>query len=154
MPLEDILLRFRRVWAPPGPVMGQAGVPADLQARVDDELRELTALLASIDEEGQAVVRAAEEQAAKIVARAHLDAGSAVESAQRGAPAVRAQGAAARIKDRQAAIDALMVGAEKEAVELRDRARTRMNGLVDAVLARTFASVSAEEDDARIVGRG
>ncbi|HEX9100295.1 MAG TPA: hypothetical protein VF956_12475 [Candidatus Dormibacteraeota bacterium] len=154
MPLEDILLRFRRVWAPPGPVMGQAGVPADLQARVDDELRELTALLASIDEECQAVVRAAEEEAAKIVARARADAASAVEAAQHGIPAVRAQGAAARIKDRQAVIDALIVGAQKEAIELRDRARKRMDGVVDTVLAKTFASASAEEGDARIVGGG
>jgi cell division septum initiation protein DivIVA len=153
MPLEDILLRFRRVWAPPGPVMGQAGVPADLQARVEDELRELTALLASIDEEGKAVLRAADEEAAKIIARAGADAASAIEEAQRTAPEVRAAGAALRIKDRQAATDSLLARAHDDAAQLRDRARERMDGFISAAVSRTFASL-AEESDARIVGRG
>lgn len=154
MPLEDILLRFRRVWAPPGPVMGQSGVPSDLQARVDDELRELTALLASIDEEGQAIVRAARTDAAAIVTQARATSERAVEAAQQRRPEVRSQGAAARIKDRQEVIDALMVRAEKEAGELRRRSRTRMDGLVDDVLARTFAGAPLEEGHARVVGGG
>jgi vacuolar-type H+-ATPase subunit H len=154
VPLEDILLRFRRVWAPPGPVMGQAGVPADLQARVDDELRELTALLASIDEEGKALVQAAENEAAKIVASAQEDAARAVEAAQRRAPEVRATGAAARVKDRQAAMDSLLAAAENNAVELRSRARTRMDEVVQTVMDSTFAGLSQEEGHARSVGGG
>lgn len=153
MPLEDILLRFRRVWAPPGPVMGQSGVPSDLQARVDDELRELTALLASIDEEGQAVLRAAQAEAAKIVAQAQAGAERAIEAAQLRLPEVRAQGASARIKDRQVVIDTLLVRADKDANELRGRSRKRLAGMVAEVLARTFVGVPAEEGHARIVGR-
>jgi hypothetical protein len=153
MPLEDILLRFRRVWAPPGPVMGQSGVPSDLQARVDDELRELTALLASIDEEGQAVLRTAQAEAAKIVAQAHAGAERAIEAAQLRLPGVRARGASARIKDRQVVIDTLLVRADKDANELRGRSRIRLDGMVAEVLARTFVGAPAEEGHARIVGR-
>lgn len=154
MPLEDILLRFRRVWAPPGPVMGQAGVPVDLQARVDEELTPLTTLLAAIDAEAQALVTAAEADAAQVVANAHAEAARAVESAQHSAPQVRAQGAGSRIKDREAAIDALMAGAENEAIELRNRARKRIGGVVEAVLGSTFAGAWTEEADASIMGGG
>jgi hypothetical protein len=152
MPLEDILLRFRRVWAPPGPVMGQAGIPADLQTRVDDELRELTTLLASIDEQGSSIVQAAENESARIVALAQAEALGAIEAAQQRAPEVRAMGASARVRDRQTAMDSLLAAAGKDAVELRDRARKRMDGVVQTVVARTFAHVSEEEADVRIVG--
>lgn len=154
MPLEDILLRFRRVWAPPGPVMGQAGVPTDLMARVDDELRELTVLLAAIDEEGDAIVRAAEAESASLVARARADADSAIEAARRRAPEVRATGASARFEDRQRAMNSLLAGAKNDAADLTGRAVTRMDDVVSQVVESMFAHLSQEEDHARIVGGG
>jgi hypothetical protein len=154
MPLEDILLRFRRVWAPPGPVMGQAGVPADLQSRVDDELRELTTMLASIDEEGRSIIQGAEAESARMVARAQADAVGAIAAAQQRAPEVRAMGASARVRDRQAAMDSLLAAARKDAVGLRDRSRERMDEVVRTVVARTFAHVPEEVADVRIVGGG
>jgi ElaB/YqjD/DUF883 family membrane-anchored ribosome-binding protein len=154
--LEDILLRFRRVWAPPGPVVGQAAVPTDFEARVDDELRELTSALSAIDEEGQSVVRAAESEAAKLIAAARSEAERAIQTARSRLPEVRATRAAARIRDSEADINDLVAEAEEQARDLRDRARSRMQGVVDTAVTDVFADTagSLEEEHARIVGGG
>jgi hypothetical protein len=151
--LEDMLLRFRRGWTPPGPVMGQAGVPEDLEARVDDELRDLSAHLASIDEEGQALIRAADAEAGSILAAARAQARQVIEAAQSQLAGVRALGAADRIEDRQAAMERLMAGAEREAADLRVRARSRLARTVQAALAEAFAD-PMEDGHARVVGGG
>jgi ElaB/YqjD/DUF883 family membrane-anchored ribosome-binding protein len=154
--LEDFLLRFRRVWAPPGPVTGQAAVPADLDARVDDELRELTSELRAIDEGGQSVVRAAESEAATIIAAARSEAESAIQAARSRLPEVRATRAAARIRDREADLNDVIAEAAKQAADLRDRARSRMQDFVDKAVTDVFADTaeSLEEEHARIVGGG
>lgn len=151
--LEDFLLRFRRVWAPPGPVVGQAGVPTDLEARLDDELRELTEQLAALDEEAQAVVRAAEAEAARLVATAQAAVDDDARLARSGLPEVRASGAAARIHDRQSVMDDVMVRAARDAADLRERSRERMAGVVELVLSDLFTQAS-EESDAHVVGGG
>ncbi len=151
--LEDFLLRFRRVWAPPGPVVGQAGVPTDLEARLDDELRELTEQLAALDEEAQAVVRAAEAEAARLVATAQAAVDDDARLAQSGLPEVRANGAAARIHDRQSVMEDVMVRAARDAADLRERSRERMAGLVELVLSDLFTQ-ALEESDAHVVGGG
>lgn len=153
--LEDLLLRFRRVWAPPGPVAGQAGVPEDLGAHVDDELRELTAELNAIDLEGQELLRAAQIEAASITDAARIESERLAEEARLRVPEVRAGRAAQRVLDRQAEIDGLLTAAEKQAAELRARARSRMPPVVDEVAAAVFAGVDASEvDGARVMGGG
>lgn len=151
--LEDLLLRFRRVWAPPGPVVGQAGVPTDLVARLDDELRELTEELAALDEEAQALERAAEAEAAGLVAAARAAVDDDMRLAQSRLPEVRASGAAARIRDRQSVMEGVMVQAARDAGDLRERSRERMTGVVEAVLSDLFMQ-ALEESDAHVVGGG
>lgn len=151
--LEDLLLRFRRVWAPPGPVVGQAGVPTDLVARLDDELRELTGELAALDEEAQAVVRAAEAEAARLVAAARAAVDDDATRAQSRLPEVRASGAAARIRDRQSVMEDVMVRAARDAADLRERSRERMTSVVEVVLSDLFMQ-ALEESDAHVVGGG
>ncbi|MFI4972093.1 MAG: hypothetical protein WCC30_05515 [Candidatus Dormiibacterota bacterium] len=152
--LEDFLLRFRRVWAPPGPVAGQAPVPADLEARIDDELHELTSALSAIDDEGRSIVQAAESEAAKIVAAAQPEADRLIESARGKLPEVRATSATARISDRKAETDELIANAEKQAVDLRNRAMTRMQSFAGRVVIDVFedAAGSVKEEHARLVG--
>jgi hypothetical protein len=151
--LEDLLLRFRRVWAPPGPVVGQAGVPTDLVARLDDELLELTEELAALDEQAQAVVRAAESEAARLVAAARAAVDDDARVAQSRLPEVRASGAAARIRDRQSVMDDVMVRAARNAADLRERSRERMTSVVEVVLSDLFRQ-ALEESDAHVVGGG
>lgn len=153
--LEDLLLRFRRVWAPPGPVEGQAGVPVDLERTLDDELHELTIALGAIDQEGQAIVQAAEEQAAGLIAAARLEAARIVEDARSRAPGVRARKAAARTRDRDDEIKALITLAESGASEMRARARSRMQPLVDHVREDVLAAAggSWEDQHAGVMGR-
>lgn len=154
--LEDFLLRFRRVWAPPGPASGQSAVPIDLEARVDDELRELTSALRTIDEEGQSIVRAAEAEAAKIIALAQSEAERPIQSARSKLPEVRATRAAARIRDRETEMKGLLAEAEKQAGALRGRGRSRLHDVVDKALTAVFADTdgSLEEEHARVVGGG
>lgn len=152
--LEDLLLRFRRVWAPPGPVAGQAGVPEDTAATLDDELRELSVELAAIDEKGLEVVRRAETEATGIVAAARAEAESIVQAARARAPAVRAERAAARVRDRAGEIQRLLAGAERDAASIRDNARSRMPAVVDKVVEAVFAHAGASEvEHVSVVGR-
>jgi hypothetical protein len=154
--LEDLLLRFRRVWAPPGPVQGQAGVPVDLERSLDDELRELTVALSAIDLEGEAIVQAAESEAAAIIAVARAESVRAVDVARARVPDVRAGKAAARIQEREEGVIALIAKAERDASEMRSRARSRMEPLVDRVKADVLGEVasSVEEQHARVMGGG
>jgi hypothetical protein len=153
--LEDLLLRFRRGWAPPGPVAGQGAVPVDLEARVEDELRGLTADLNVIEQEGQEVVRTAKAEAVTILAAARAEAERTVESARSRLPRVRATSAAGRIRDREAKVDDLLASAESQAADLRSRARSRTSGVADQVVADVFAGIdsASEVPNVRVVGR-
>lgn len=152
--LEDLLLRFRRVWAPPGPVAGQAGVPEDQGGRVDDELRELSAALNSVDLEAQDLLRAAEVEAASIADAGRIESERIAEEARLRAPDARARRAAQRVIDRQTEIDGLLAEAERQAVELRARSRSRMQPVVDDVAAEILAGADASGvDGARVMGR-
>ncbi len=152
--LEDLLLRFRRVWAPPGPVAGQPGVPSDLAAELDDELRDLSIGLAAIAREGEGIVQAAEAEARSIIDSARAEAVRLVEAARIAAPAVRSQKASAKIRDRESEIQRLVADAEEEAAALRRRGRSRMQQVVERVVADVFAGQPAEEQHARVVGGG
>lgn len=154
--LEDFLLRFRRVWASPGPVAGLAAVPADLEAGVDEELRELTSSLDAIDEEGRSIVQAAEDAAASIVALAQSEADRTIEVARATLPEVRTTKAAASIRDRRTDRDQLIATAEKQAIDLRLRALARMQSVAGRVVSDVFEDIagSVEEEHARVVGGG
>jgi cell division septum initiation protein DivIVA len=153
--LEDLLLRFRRVWSPPGPVTGQAGVPEEAGTHLDDELRDVTAALDEIEREGQDLVQAAESKAAEIVGAARLESERIVEAARRSAPRVRADNAAACIRDRQQEINVLIATAEDEADDIRMRARSRIRAVVDGVVADIYVRTSSSEGQgAGLMGRG
>jgi cell division septum initiation protein DivIVA len=154
--LEDFLLRFRRVWAPRGPAAGQAAVPTDEKSRISDELRELTAALKAIEQEGVEIVLAAEKEAAEVIASAQAEAERATETARSRLPEVRASRAGARFRDREATIEALAADAQKAAQDLRTRAHSRMPDVTKGVLADIFAITegSSEGRHASVVGGG
>lgn len=156
MPLvQDFLLRFRRVWAPPGPAAGQAGVPVDRQHGLDDELRELSAELAAIEIESQRMVQAAEAEANAIAEAARSESAQVVEAARIAAPQVRADAASSRIKDRRAEIDRMIAAAEAESAAIRLRAEARVQPVVDRIVDSVFAAQpAAKEAHARVVGCG
>lgn len=152
--LEDLLLRFRRVWAPPGPVVGQPGVPTDLAAGLDDELRELSIELAAIAREGQGVVQAAEAEARSIIDAARTQSVRIVEAARIAAPEVRSSKAAAKMRDRRAEIDRLTADAETAAAAITRRVQDRMPALIERVVGEVLAEQPREEEHARVVGGG
>lgn len=153
--LEDLLLRFRRVWAPPGPAAGQAGVPEDAAAHRGDELHEVFEALQAIEDEGREVIRIAEAEAASVGEAARAECGQILEAARTRAPQVRAARAALRVREREADIDQLIAAAEQQARAIRERARARAQPIVDQVVADVFAATtSLEEGHARVVGGG
>jgi hypothetical protein len=154
--LQDLLLRFRRVWSPPGAVVGQAAVPVDVQARVEDELRELTAALEVIEREGEAIVRDAQAQAASILTAARTEAERRIESARAKVPEQRSQSAAARIRHQGKEITARIAEAERQAGAIGSHASVRMKHLVDQVTADAYAGIesTSEVTSARVVGGG
>ena len=151
--LEDLLLRFRRVWAPPGPVLGQPGVPTDLAAGLDDELRDLSIELAAIAREGQGVVEAAEAAARSIIDAARTQSVRIVEAARVAAPEVRSSKAAATIRDRRVEIDRLIADAQAAAAEITSRSQDRMPPLIERVVAEVLTE-QPEEEHARVMGGG
>ena len=154
--LEDLLLRFRRVWAPPGPVTGQAGVPADLDARIENELQQLTVQLAGFEAESEAVVHDAQLRADAIIAAARAAAEHDLVAARSRLSEVRARSALARASRREADIARLMETAEREAEAVRVRAGTHRALLVEAAVDEVFAGLPArdKEDRASAVGGG
>jgi hypothetical protein len=152
--LEDLLLRFRRVWAPPGPAAGQAGVPEDQAATIEDELRDLSGELAEIELRGQDVLSRAQVESAAIASSAAAEAASLIETARLRAPRARAERAARRVRDRGDEIQHLLARATDDARALREDAESRMGPLVEQVVEGVFASASGSEArDARVVGR-
>ncbi len=153
--LEDLLLRFRRIWSPPGPVAGQPGVPEEAGARLDDEVRELSGELGSIDEEAAGIERDAAHQAAGIVDAAAAEAERTVADARARLPSLRAERAALRIRDRQADVERVVAEAGKEGAALLVRARSRTPELVKALVEEVFAEAETpEEGHARVLGGG
>ena len=152
--LEDFLLRFRRVWAPPGAAAGQASVPTDLEAQIDDELHDLTSALSAIDLEGKSIVQSAESEAARILDAYQSEADRVIESARGKLPEVRASSATARISSRKSEADELIADARKQAVDAGDRAMTRMQSFAGRVVSEAFEQVagSVKEEHARVVG--
>jgi cell division septum initiation protein DivIVA len=153
--IQDFLLRFRGVWAPPGPAAGQAGVPADRRADLDHELRDLSDALETTEREAQEIVGAGEAEANAIAEAAGSESVRIVEEARLSAPQVRAQRAAARIQDRRAEIDRLISAAEADAAAVQVRAGSRVQPLVELIVAGFFAAQpAAGEQHARVMGGG
>lgn len=152
--LDDFLGRFRRVWAPPGPAAGQAGVPEDAATHNDQELADLSTALEAIEAEAREIRRAAESEALAIVEAARAEAAGVVTTAQAELPRVRAEAAAARIRNRQAEIDQLLARARQEAGGITSRARSRMRPVVDGVVAAVYSGSLSEEAHADVVGGG
>lgn len=153
--LEDLLLRFRRVWAPPGPVTGQAGVPKEAGEQRENEVRDLIEALEAIEREGERIMRAADAEASEIVQKARAEAERLIETARARAPEVRANNAAVRIRDREREIDELVASSQREAESIRTHASSSLQPIVDRVVAEIFAGIgSYEEQHARVVGGG
>ena len=153
--LEDLLLRFRRIWSPPGAVVGQPGVPEEAGVRLDEEVRELTAELAAIDADAARQEQAGDAQAAAIREAASAEAQHIVEEARARLPALRAERAASRTLERQAGIERLVEEARRQHEEVIARARARMPELVRGVVDAVFAEAAEEEvAHAGVVGGG
>ena len=150
--LGELLERFRRP-ATPGPPAATGGVPGDVAADLQSELRPLIAALDEVEDEAQAIVDAATAEAAALRQRGARDAELILDEAR--SEAVRLRAAPVdRGPDGEAV--ATIVAAEAEAEDIRRRARARIPGMVARVLACMRDGVDPEpaRGDADVAGVG
>ncbi|MEU2287476.1 hypothetical protein ABZ614_37150 [Streptomyces sp. NPDC013178] len=139
----DFLTRFRPAAAPGRAAPG--GVPADRSAELRAELAPPLALL----EQAEAEARTVRERAAAAAASRRRDAEQrAVEivtEARQEARLVRARTAEQVLSAAEGEVAALLAEAEREAVAVRDRARSRAPALTGRVVALVLEDLAAEQ---------
>jgi hypothetical protein len=152
--LGELLERFRHP-ATPGPPAAAGGVPDDAAADLQSELRPLIVALDEVEEEARAIADVAAAEAAAVREQGARDAEHILEAARLQAARVKA----APLRDEHdAEVEAILAEAEAEADGIRQRARSRIAGLVALVLSCVGAGVELEpgreEKDVAGVGRG
>jgi hypothetical protein len=80
--LQDLLRRFRRAWAPPGPALARVAPPVDITARLRAEIQPLLDALADIQHDANATRRDADTQAAALLEKASREAEQVVREAE------------------------------------------------------------------------
>ncbi|MEU2750031.1 hypothetical protein ABZ613_27900 [Streptomyces collinus] len=140
---RDFLTRFRPAASPGRAAPG--GVPSDRSAELRAELSPPLALLEQAEAEARALRERADTAAASCLRDAQRQAEQIVAEARQEADRVRASTAEEVLRAAEAEVAALLAEAEREAAAVRDRARSRMPGLADGVVALVREDVAAEQ---------
>ena len=140
---RDFLTRFRPA-ASPGRA-APSGVPADRSAELRAELAPPLALLQKAEAEARAVGEQADAAAASRRREAERQAEEMVAAARAEARRVQARTAEQVLRAAEGQAAALLAEAEREAVAVRDRARSRTPELADRVLALVLEDLEAEQ---------
>jgi hypothetical protein len=150
--LGELLERFRHP-ATPGAPAAAGGVPGDVAADLQAELRPLIAALDEVEEEARAIVDAAAVEAAAVREQGARDAEQILDSARLQAAQVQA----APLEDEHDAdAEAILARARAEADGIRLGARARTPGLVARVLNCVRARVEPEpvQEEKGVAGVG
>ena len=134
MPLVDLLNRFRRLGAPPGPPARPVGIPASGGEALLAELAPLFAALDAIGDEATAIRADAERRAADLRSGASSEAGSIVAQARAAAADARREAAAERQRAMRGEAERVRVDAEREVARIRAQARAQLSALVAVVV--------------------
>jgi vacuolar-type H+-ATPase subunit H len=134
-PLRDLLDRFRRGLAPPGPALTRVAPPVDRRVLVEAELADLLASIdatsASLDER----VADAEQRAAEAVTDARARADDLLRRTDRGLADLRSAAAAGRRHELDEERSRIEATAAEACARIEARAAEAIPGLVDRVLA-------------------
>lgn len=131
--LPELLRRFRRAWAPPGPALTRVAPPVDVAARLRTELRPVLDAIAEIQTRATAVRSEADAQAAALLDTAGRDADQKVREAEQQGPSART--AAAKQKHRAAdeEITAVLAAGRTEAQRIAEQSQKQLPELIAAV---------------------
>lgn len=129
--LGELLERFRHT-ATPGPPAAAGGVPGDLAADLQSELRPLLAALDAVEDEARTLVDAAAAEAATVRELAAGDVARILDEARSEAARARAAPLSRETDDEAPRI---LASARAEAADVHRRARARIPGLVARVVA-------------------
>lgn len=138
-PLRDLLERFRRGLAPPGPALTRVAPPVDRRVLVEAELmdlfRRVDAASAAHDEQVADVDRRADD----IVSDARARADDLLRRTDRGLADLRAEAAAGRRHELAEERSRIEAAAADECRRIEARADEVIPGLVDRVMAQVEA---------------
>jgi vacuolar-type H+-ATPase subunit H len=135
---SDLLRRFRLI-AVPGRA-GIAGVPADREALLREELAPVFATLRSADLEATGVVARATSEADARRSRAALEAQSILDEARENLPAVRSAAARSEITAGTTQADALRSAGRDEALRVTRDSASRAASVVDEIVRRVMST--------------
>ena len=136
--LEEFLLRFRRLAAPPG-LAGPAGVAVDRTADITMELAPLLVAIDEIEDEADAIERQASEHGVERVALAENEARRLVADADSRVAEVRTAIVGERHRTRAVEVRTLRRRARTEADRIGRTAALHAPELVDRAVARIRA---------------
>jgi vacuolar-type H+-ATPase subunit H len=133
--LSDVLHRFRRFRAPPGPPARAVGVPSTPGEEIAAELAPLFAELDVIEAEARALREAAETEADEELRDARERAAQIMATAREHVDAERERALALRRSATQSETAELASAAAAEAAAIRKEGEERLPRLLDAVLS-------------------
>ncbi|MCQ4042727.1 hypothetical protein ACFOSC_10425 [Streptantibioticus rubrisoli] len=142
---RDFLMRFRPASAP-GPTA--TGVPADRSAELAAELAPPLALLEEAETEARTIRESAAEEARRIRRDGDLRAARLVAEAQERAASLWQETAAQTRAAAEREAAELLASGDRAVTALRRRARERMPGLVDLVVAEVRHGLEGSGPDA------
>jgi vacuolar-type H+-ATPase subunit H len=140
--LPDLLRRFRRTWAPPGPAQARVAPPVDITARLRAEIQPLLDALTDVQREAKIIRRDAENSATASLDKASQEAVEQVREAERQAPSVRSAAAEQQGRAVDADISSTLAAGRREAERIEQQARQRLPELLESVRTCVLKGVS------------
>jgi vacuolar-type H+-ATPase subunit H len=132
--LQELLRRFRRAWAPPGPALTRVAPPVDVTARLREEIGPLLARIAECQERAGAIEKEAEEKAKEALEAASREATGKIQDAEKRASSVRAEAAAKEQEAVSREIQSALDSARKEVQRIEALSQERLPQLVEQIV--------------------
>lgn len=139
--LRDLLDRFRRGLAPPGPALARVAPPVDRRVLLEAELADVFTSVDSLALDPDERAAEARRGASATIDDARAAADELLRRTDRGLADLRAAAAADRRREMDEEVTALEVAAEAERARIEERATERIPALVDEVMARVTEGI-------------
>lgn len=132
--LQELLRRFRRAWAPPGPALTRVAPPVDVTARLRKEIGPLLATIAECQERAGAIEKEVEQKATELLEEASLEANRRIQDAEKQAASVRGEAAAKKQEAVSRELQSALDSAREEVQRIEARSKERLPQLVEQIV--------------------
>lgn len=133
--LPELLRRFRRAWAPPGPALARVAPPVDVAARLRTEIQPVLDAVGEIQDRADTMRTEAETKAGELLETASREADQRVRDAEHQAPEARAQAAEHKHHSVDAEIASVHAAGREGARRIAEQAQERLPELLEKVRA-------------------